>query len=102
MYTQLFEPSQISHTQSMVVKIGLTKCSYPYVKKSFKTQHGRIPAILAAIGHRFIAQIFFLNANVRVRNLRHLFGLTETISQIMPSYRIIFTKEINQIKFLIV
>ena len=33
--------------------------SCPYVKKSFKTQHGRIlvdPAILAAIGHRFIAQ----------------------------------------------
>ena len=32
---------------------------YPYVKKSFKTQHGRIPidpAILAAIGHRFIAK----------------------------------------------
>ena len=30
-----------------------------YVKKSFKTQHGRIPidpAILAAIGHRFIAK----------------------------------------------
>ena len=29
-----------------------------YVKKSFETQHGRIPidpAILAAIGHRFIA-----------------------------------------------
>ena len=34
-------------------------CSYPYVKKSFKTQHGRIPidpAILAAIAHRFIAK----------------------------------------------
>ena len=33
------------------------KSSYPYVKKLFKTQHGRIPidpAILAAIGHRFI------------------------------------------------
>ena len=30
----------------------------PFVKKSFKTQHGRIPidpAMLAAIGHRFIA-----------------------------------------------
>ena len=35
------------------------KHSYPYVKKSFKTQHGTIaidPAILAAIGHRFIAK----------------------------------------------
>ena len=35
------------------------KRSYPYVKKSFKTQHGRIPidpAILPAIGHGFIAQ----------------------------------------------
>ena len=33
------------------------KLSYHYVKKSFKTQHGRIPidpAILAAVGHRFI------------------------------------------------
>ena len=32
---------------------------YPYVKKSFKAQHGRIPidpAILAAIGHRFVAK----------------------------------------------
>ena len=35
------------------------KHSYPYVKKSFKTQLGRIPidpAILAAMGHRFIAK----------------------------------------------
>ena len=35
------------------------KRSYPYVKKSFKAQHGRIPidpASLAAIGHRFIAK----------------------------------------------
>ena len=33
--------------------------SYPYVKKSFKTQHGRIPidpAILAAIGRRLEQQ----------------------------------------------
>ena len=32
-----------------------------YVKKSFKTQHDKIPidpAILAAIGHRFIAKRF--------------------------------------------
>ena len=31
----------------------------PHVKKSFKAQHGRIPidpAILAAVGHRFIAK----------------------------------------------
>ena len=41
------------------------KRSYPYVKMSFKTQHGRIPidpAIVAAIGHRFTAKnwrIFF-------------------------------------------
>ena len=53
---------QISHIQSMVAKRGLTnsaKRSYPYVKKLFKAQHGRIlidPAILAAIGHRFIAK----------------------------------------------
>ena len=35
------------------------KRSYPCVKKSFKTQHSRIlinPAILATIGHRFIAK----------------------------------------------
>ena len=40
--------------QSMVAKRHL-KCSYPYVKKSFKIQYGIIPidpAILAAIGHR--------------------------------------------------
>ena len=46
----------------MVAKRGLTnraKCSYPYVKKLFKTQRGRIPinpVILAAIEHRFIAK----------------------------------------------
>ena len=35
------------------------KRSHPYVKKSFKTRHGRIPidpAIVAAIGHHFIAE----------------------------------------------
>ena len=38
------------------------KRSYPYVKKSFKTQHSRFaisPEILAAIGHHFIAKSFF-------------------------------------------
>ena len=59
MYTQLLEPDQISH----YTKYGgwrkphqSGKRSYPYVKKSFKTQHGRNqidPAILA-IGHHFI------------------------------------------------
>ena len=54
--------TQISHTQSVVAKRGRTNRANvhtPYVKKSFKTQHGRIPidpAILAAIGHRFIAK----------------------------------------------
>ena len=58
MYTRLLEPDQISHTQSMVAKKS-GKRSCPYVKKLFETQHGRIPidpAILAAIGHRFIAK----------------------------------------------
>ena len=57
MYTHLLESDQISHTQSIggsetPHKWG--KRSYPYVKR-----HGRIPidsAILAAIGHRFIAK----------------------------------------------
>ena len=58
----MLEPDQISHTQGtcMVAKRGLTynmgRRSYPYVKKSFNTQHVRIqidPAILAVIGHRF-------------------------------------------------
>ena len=44
---------------------------YPCVIKSFKTQHCRIlmdPAILAAIGHCFIAkQKKILNADARVR-----------------------------------
>ena len=59
--THILPGDQISHIQSMVAKRGLTNranVSYLYVKKSFKTQHGRIPvapAILAAIGHRFIA-----------------------------------------------
>ena len=46
----------------MVAKRGLTiraNVHTPNVKKSFKTQRDRIPidsAILAAIGHRFIAK----------------------------------------------
>ena len=39
----------------MVAKRGRTNRTYPYVKKSFKTQHGRIPinrAILTAIGQK--------------------------------------------------
>ena len=46
---QLLEPKRLHK---------LCKRSYPYVKKSFKTQHVRIPidsTILAAIGHCFIA-----------------------------------------------
>ena len=61
MYTYLLEPDQISHTQSMVAKRGRTNWANIHtptdVKKSYKTQHGRIqidPAILPAIGHRFI------------------------------------------------
>ena len=61
MCTCLLEPDQMPHIQSMVAKRPHKsgKRSYPYVKKSFKTQHGRIPidpAILAAIGHRFIVK----------------------------------------------
>ena len=62
MYTQLLEPDQIPHTQSMVAKRGLTNRATvhtPFVRKSSKTQRGRIPidpAGLAAIGHRFIAK----------------------------------------------
>ena len=61
MSQRLLEADQISHTQGMVARedsqIGQTFI-YPYVKKLFKIQHGRIPtdpAILAAIRHRFIA-----------------------------------------------
>ena len=69
--TWLLEPDQISHTQSMVAKRGPTNRANVYivsvhvhvymcmyVKTSFKTQHSRSPidpAILPAIGHRFIA-----------------------------------------------
>ena len=59
MYMRSLEPDQISHTQSMVAKRTLTDRPNVHVKKSFKTPRGRIPidpAILAAIGHRFIAQ----------------------------------------------
>ena len=49
--------------KSMVAKRGHTNLANvhtPIWKKSFKTQHGRIPidpVILAAIGHRFIAPL---------------------------------------------
>ena len=61
-YTWLLKPDKISHTQSMVAKTGRTNRANvhtPCVNKSCKTQHGRIsidPAVLAAIGHRFIAK----------------------------------------------
>ena len=72
MYTRLLEPDQISHTQSMVAKRGLTNRANVhthYVKKLFKTQHGGIaidPAILAAIGHRFIARTKTKTADAQV------------------------------------
>ena len=62
MYTRLLEPDQITYTQSMVAKRGLKNRANiytPICEKLFKTQHGRIlidPAILAPIGHRFIAK----------------------------------------------
>ena len=61
MYTRLLKPDQISHAQSMVAKRGHTIRANVHtpVKNLFIIQHGRIPinpAILAAIGHRFIAK----------------------------------------------
>ena len=56
------------------------KRSHSYVKKLFKTQHGRIPidpAILAVIGHRFIATTKTkrkLKLLVETRNWRLCFG----------------------------
>ena len=41
-YTWLLEPGQISHTQSMERSHESGKRSYPYVKKSLKTQHSII------------------------------------------------------------
>ena len=58
----------INYTKSMVAKRGLTnsgKRSYPYVKK-----HGRIPidpAIVAAIGHRFISKTKTIKKPTRAR-----------------------------------
>ena len=64
----------------MVAERGLanwSKRSYPFVKKSFETQHRIIPidpAILATIGHRFITatkkkkmktNLFFLHLGVK-------------------------------------
>ena len=72
--------NQISNT-SMVAKRDLTnraKVNYLYEKKSFKTQHGRIP-----IGHCFIARTKnykcwrgALRRRVRRPETRDLFGLT--------------------------
>ena len=48
----------VTHAHAAIHK--WVKRSYPYVKKSFEAQHGRFPidsAILAAIGHRFIAKL---------------------------------------------
>ena len=63
MCKRLLERDQISHTQSMGSKRGRTNRANVhtkiYMKKSFKTQRGKIPidpAILAAVGHRFIAK----------------------------------------------
>ena len=57
----------------MVAMRGLTNRAnihtLQYVKKSFKTQHGRIPinpAIFAAIGHRFITKKKTKNADALV------------------------------------
>ena len=40
---RLLEPDQISNTQSMMAKRGRTSRANVHVKKSFKTQRGRIP-----------------------------------------------------------
>ena len=53
----------------------LSKRLYPYVKKSFKTQHGRIPidpAISAAIRHRFIVG---LSGHTQRRETRYFISL---------------------------
>ena len=63
---------KISHTQSMVAKRGLTNrenVHTPMWKEPFKTQHSRMsinPAILAAIGHRFMEKKITENSNARV------------------------------------
>ena len=61
---------QISHIQSMVAKkTGLTNRAN-YVKKLFKSQHGRIPidpAILVPIGHHFLAKKENNNKNADAR-----------------------------------
>ena len=63
MSTWLLEPEHISRTKSMVPKRGLTNRANVHtpidVKTLFKTRCSRIPidpAILAAIGHCFIAK----------------------------------------------
>ena len=61
---------QISHRQSMVAKRRLTNQANVHTPMSFKAQLGRIPidpAVLAAIGHRFIAtKNKIMNADARV------------------------------------
>ena len=76
---------KISHVQSMVAKRGLTNWANVYVTKSFKAQHGGIPidpAILATIGHHFIAKMLThgSEATHAVTRNRSLFlgGLNDT------------------------
>ena len=73
---RLLEPNQISYTQSTCTMVAKRcphisgKRSYPYVKKSFKTQRSRIqihPVIWAAIGQQNIIQ----NADTRVWSNAH-------------------------------
>ena len=71
--------------QSMVAKRGLTNWQtfIPLdVKKSFKTQRGRIliiPAILAAIGHHFIAKNNFWGDTREDQKLETLFCCSDTM-----------------------
>ena len=51
-YKRLLEPDQISHTQSMTAKRGRTNQENVHTPRQNSNQ---IPAILAAIGHCFIA-----------------------------------------------
>ena len=60
--TRLLEPDQISHTQSMVAKRGLTNRANVHIPlhvcEKVVSKHGSIPinpATLAASGHHFIA-----------------------------------------------
>ena len=65
------------------------KLSYPYVKKSFKKQHGRIPidpAILAAIRRRFIAK----NADALIGGDAHGDQKPETLFGLFLSIHLIY------------